>query len=257
MKGEIMGYIDVAQVTLYVFWIFFASLIFYLRSEDKREGYPLEADGTGREEGVFYPPLPEPKTFTLQDGSTVTVPNRTGGGDTRPIKAQKTVNFIGAPLQPTGNALLDCIGPSSYAQRSDTPDVTWHGAPRIVPLRADPTFAVAAEDRSPVGSTVIGADNKVAGTVRDLWIDRSEAIIRYLEVEVAGSGRRVLLPANFAVINQGRGRVSVDSILAGQFADVPGTAKPDSITRLEEDRIVGYFGGGKLYATPQRAEPLL
>ena len=32
------AYMDVAQVTLYVFWIFFACLIFYLRREDKREG---------------------------------------------------------------------------------------------------------------------------------------------------------------------------------------------------------------------------
>jgi photosynthetic reaction center H subunit len=26
---------------------------------------------------------------------------------------------------------------------------------------------------------------------------------------------------------------------------------------LEEDRIVAYYGGGTLYATPQRQEPLL
>ncbi len=36
------AYLDVAQVTLYVFWIFFGCLIYYLRREDKREGYPLE-----------------------------------------------------------------------------------------------------------------------------------------------------------------------------------------------------------------------
>ncbi|HKK51252.1 MAG TPA: photosynthetic reaction center subunit H, partial [Myxococcota bacterium] len=29
--GALTGYIDVAQVVLYVFWIFFAGLIFYLR----------------------------------------------------------------------------------------------------------------------------------------------------------------------------------------------------------------------------------
>ena len=32
-----------------------------------------------------------------------------------------------------------------------------------------------------------------AGTVRDIWVDRSEVLIRYLEVEVKG-GKRVLLP---------------------------------------------------------------
>ena len=32
---------------------------------------------------------------------------------------------------------------------------------------------------------------------------------------------------------------------------------PDQITFLEEDRIVGYFGGGTLFATPERLEPLV
>jgi photosynthetic reaction center H subunit len=39
--------IDVAQVVLYVFWVFFFSLIFWLRREDRREGYPLESGVTG------------------------------------------------------------------------------------------------------------------------------------------------------------------------------------------------------------------
>ena len=31
----------------------------------------------------------------------------------------------------------------------------------------------------------------------------------------------------------------------------------DQVTKLEEDRIVGYYGAGTLYATPARQEPLL
>ena len=42
--GAITSYIDVAQVALYSFWVFFAGLIYYLRREDKREGYPLVSD---------------------------------------------------------------------------------------------------------------------------------------------------------------------------------------------------------------------
>ena len=38
----------------------------------------------------------------------------------------------------------------------------------------------------PRGMFVIGADDRIGGTVRDLWVDRSEAIFRYLEVEVDG-----------------------------------------------------------------------
>lgn len=40
-------YIDFAQITVYLFWFFFAGLIIYLRREDKREGYPLESDRKG------------------------------------------------------------------------------------------------------------------------------------------------------------------------------------------------------------------
>ena len=35
---EIMGYIDVAQVAIWLFWIFFAGLIVYLQRETQREG---------------------------------------------------------------------------------------------------------------------------------------------------------------------------------------------------------------------------
>ena len=48
MTAAITGYIDVAQLVLYGFWIFFAGLIIYLRREDKREGYPLESDRSKR-----------------------------------------------------------------------------------------------------------------------------------------------------------------------------------------------------------------
>ena len=33
--------VDVTQIVLYAFWLFFAGLVYYLRREDKREGYPL------------------------------------------------------------------------------------------------------------------------------------------------------------------------------------------------------------------------
>ena len=48
MRGAITQYIDVAQILLYAFWIFFAGLLIYLRREDKREGYPLESERSAR-----------------------------------------------------------------------------------------------------------------------------------------------------------------------------------------------------------------
>jgi photosynthetic reaction center H subunit len=57
-KGSIVGSIDTAQVVLYVFWVFFAGLIFYLRREDKREGYPLVSDRAGGVSVVGFPVPP-------------------------------------------------------------------------------------------------------------------------------------------------------------------------------------------------------
>ena len=52
-------------------------------------------------------------------------------------------------------------------------------------------------------------------------------------------------------------RVNVRAILASQFADVPAIANPNEVTKREEDRIVGYYAGGTLYATPSRMGPVL
>ena len=41
-------YVDVAELALYSFFGFFLALVFYLRREDRREGYPLEDDISGR-----------------------------------------------------------------------------------------------------------------------------------------------------------------------------------------------------------------
>ena len=70
--GAITNYIDVAQLALYAFWIFFAGLIYYLIRENHREGYPMDSD-RGIIEG--WPKAPPPKTYSLADGRQV---NRAG-----------------------------------------------------------------------------------------------------------------------------------------------------------------------------------
>ena len=247
-------YIDLAQIVLYLFWGFFASLIFYLLRENKREGYPLDTDRFGDRVVVQgWPGIPDPKTYKLRDGREVITPDRKP--DRRPIAAEPVAPHPGAALTPTGNPMLDGVGPASYAQRSDTPDTTYEGGPKLLPLRVATDHHLDDRDPDPRGLPVFGADGAVAGTVVDAWVDQSEALIRYLELEVEGSRRRVLLPINFTRINR-RG-VKVGAILASQFADVPALRNPDQVTLLEEDRICGYYGGGLLYATPQRLEPLL
>ena len=255
--GAITDYIDVAQLALYAFWIFFAGLIYYLRREDKREGYPLESDRSGSVMVQGWPPMPRPKTFLLRDGGIRVVPS--GARSNASIAAEPTGQWPGAPLEPTGNPMQDGVGPAAYANRPAVPDRTLDNQVKIVPLRVATDFHVEARDPDPRGMTVVGADGVTGGTVRDAWVDRSEATLRYLEVEVAApSGpRRVLLPVNFTKINSGRGQVKVTAILGSQFVAAPGLASPDQVTLLEEDRIAAYYASGHLYAKPSRLGPLV
>ena len=254
--GAITGYIDVAQLTLYAFWIFFAGLIYYLHRENKREGYPLVGDTNRRVIVEGFPFTPAPKHFLMHDGTTVSVPRAEVPG---PINATRA-SFPGAPLVPLGDPLLSAMGPGTYANRADVPDLTFDdGLAKIVPLRVAPSFFLATEDPDLRTWTVIGCDGAVAGTVVDEWIDRSEVVIRYLEVKLAlpEATHNVLLPMNFLEIRRKQRRIKTAFIRGGQFAHVPVTKHPDEVTLLEEDKIMAFYAGGMLYATPARTESLL
>ena len=255
--GAITGYFDVAQITLYAFWVFFAGVVFYCRREDKREGYPLMPDRPSPRTLVEgFPPTPPAKVFILGHGGM-----HESRAAERAIAAVPTGPYPGSPLEPTGNPMVDGVGPAAWAMRTDQPDVGFDDRlPKIVPLRVATDFFLAEEDPDPIGMPVYGADRLMAGTCVDAWIDRAEVIIRYLEVEITGvtGPRRVLVPMNLVQIIIGaRAQIRVASILAEQFANIPVLRNPDQVTLLEEDMIVGYFGGGKLYATPARLGPLL
>ena len=172
----------------------------------------------------------------------------------RPLNAEPENLWEGSPLVPLGDPMVDGVGPAAYALREDKPDMTFHGQPKIAPMRVATDFSVAEEDPDPRGMDVLGADGAVGGKCTDLWIDRGEHIIRYLEVEIA-SGRRVLTPMPLARVS--RDNIKVQTIMAHQFANVPAHANPDQVTRLEEDKISAYYGGGQLYAEPSRQEPLI
>lgn len=251
------GGLDVTEWVLYGFFLFFAGLIIYLRREDRREGYPLEDDVTGRRElegGLLF--TAQPKVFRLpHNGGTVTKPD--GSRDTADLKARRTAAWTGSPLEPVGDPLQAGVGPGAYAQRAKTPDLMVHGGPRIVPLRVAPDFYLDKRDPDPRGMNVVAADNVVAGTVSDVWIDRSEYMIRYLEVQLANSQKRVLVPMTMAVVKGGRKRVKVNALLASQFDNIPQLTRSDQITRDEEERVCAYVGAGTLYATPARTEAWL
>jgi photosynthetic reaction center H subunit len=124
-----------------------------------------------------------------------------------------------------------------------------------VPLRVASDHGLHRRDPDPRGKPVVGCDGVVAGEVVDAWVDRAEPFVRYLEVQV--DERRVLLPMVMARVRASDGHVMVKSIRGEQFAHVPGLANPDQVTLQEEDRITAYYGGGHLYATPDRLEPWL
>jgi photosynthetic reaction center H subunit len=81
-------------------------------------------------------------------------------------------------------------------------------------------------------------------------------LFRYLEVVLADNSRTVLVPVNFTRITRRQG-VKVHALYAHQFADIPAPRHAETVTSLEEEKILAYFGAGLLYADADRSEPLL
>lgn len=195
--------------------------------------------------------------------SDVIVPKHEIPKNARPVDS----NF-GSPLEPIGNPLSAGIGPGAWADRADKPDLTIKGIARIVPMRVATDFFVAHEDPDPRGLDVKGMDGVVGGTVVELWVDRSEPCLRYVEMEITGGGRR-LVPVPFLRIPRASGwfplmtpgpsasHVQLDVLKAGDFAGIPQTKSPDLVTLLEEDKISAYFGAGSLWNSDARFGPLV
>ncbi len=249
------GRMDAAELVFYIFVAFFIGLVIWLRREDRREGYPLEMDVSGallRNDGLLQTALP--KTFHLPfDQGTVVQPNDQRDPFVVP-NARRTAKWAGSPLEPIGDGIGAGVGPGAYAQRSDFADVSHDGKPRIVPI-GEAEMIVATQDADPRGMAMLGADGVEAGKVTDIWVDRSEMMIRYLEVSIGKSS--VLVPMTMVLVNGSTKSVHCSALNGGQFAGCPGIKTKGQITRLEEEKIIGYFGSGYLYATPERAEPLI
>jgi photosynthetic reaction center H subunit len=261
MTGGQGHYIDLAQITLYAFWAFFAGLILYLRREDKREGYPLVSELLGQTDIAVtegFPDVPAPKMFRLYHGGVSYAPRPET--PTIPNGARSSGLFPGSPLEPTGNPLVDGLGPASYAHRLDEPDLTIDGKYKIVPLREGVEYYLHPASPDPRGWRVVAADKLSPGIISDIWVDEIEEAVRYLEVALTlpgFEGQRVLVPHGFVRFRKHLREVSVTAILSYQFADAPRTRSDECVTRFEEDKLVGYFGGGQLLATYERSRPIL
>ncbi len=250
----IVGGLDVAELVFYAFFLFFLGLVIYLRREDRREGYPLQNDLTGEPEWADAGSLlsPGPKSYKLPfDRGTPIQP--TGESDPMPQNVTKRYHS-GSPFEPLGNPLTSGVGPASWCERADRPDVDQFNRPRIVPARLDEHVFVAAGDADPRGLPIVGLDDVIAGTVKDIWVDRAESVLRYLEVDLTAGGT-VLVPMAMAEVS--RRRVFVDAVTGAQITAGPVIASPDQITLLEEEKVQAYYGAGYLWATPARSEPYL
>lgn len=254
MTWTIVGTIDFAQVALYLFWLFFFGLIIWIQRENMREGFPLESEVDGSDAGASPFGMPSPKTFKLPHGKGEIVrPDPESEKDPRSFAMERTSPFSGSPYEPTGDPLADGIGPAAYCLREDEPDLMHDGAVKIVPMRAAPEFSIARNNRNIMGFNVLGTDGEVGGTVKDVWVDKAEQLIRYVEIELPDGTAR-LIPFTLCIVSWWGPNLKVHSLKASQFAGVPTTRNPDQITFREEDRIAAYWCGGKLYADKAREE---
>jgi photosynthetic reaction center H subunit len=254
MWNAFVGNLDLASLSLWLFWIFFALLVYYIQRENMREGYPLEDDDGAESPNQGPFPVPDDKTFILPHGrGELTVPSGQKA-ERADIALQKTAHGNGFPFEPTGDPLKDGVGPASWAIRRDEPELTAAGHPKIVPMSHAEGFHVSM-GRDPRGLPVISGDGKTVGTITELWIDEPEHMIRYLEYELEAGGGKRLVP--MTMVRIWFGKVRVASIYAEHFADVPKLKSDRQVTLLEEEKICAYYGGGYLYASQNRLEPQL
>lgn len=251
---QLAGTFGLTELIFILFIGFFIALVFYLQREGRREGFPMEHEGTGRVDTQGGPLLiASKKVFHLPHGQGVAIPENE---ERQPVDlpAKRTFRSLGAPYYPTGNPLEDGLGPAAFAERSRTPDLTFDGKPRIVPI-SDSHMHVVAKDPDPRGMTAIGADKATAGTITDIWVDQAEHVIRYLEVDTGT--KKVLVPMAMCVVRGKKNTVIIDALNADEFSNAPVPEKAGIITRYEEERAMAYFGGGYLYANRARSEPFV
>lgn len=255
-EDYILGNLDLASISLWIFFLFFVGLVVWIQRENQREGYPLlDEDGSPADAGSLFP-NPADKTFLLPHGrGEYTVPSQQPperDGIDGLLESQSPAG--GFAFVPTGDPMKDGVGPASWANRRDEPELDAKGHPKIVPMAGLDQFAVSA-GRDPRGLPVVAGDGAIVGKITDMWLDEPEQLVRYLEIELDaefGEGTR-LVPLTLARIM--RNQVKVHSIYGTHFDAVPKTAKPNVVTKLEEDKICGYYAGGKLYADEKRLEP--
>lgn len=252
IAGAITGDIDLTQLVFAAFVIFFIGLVYYLRQQDKLEGYPLEDPADPNRRLVGFPPPPPPKEFRLMEGGTATMPHFTSPTELRAVRLDPSP---GSPLVPTGDPLVDGVGPAAYPLREDEPARSKPDEIALAPMRELPGWDVWRGDPDPRGMRVISCDSVVAGIAVDLWIDRRAKILRYIEVELdlPSAKRRAMLPIYYANVRSRRREIRVKALTAAEFAKLPELKMPNQITAREENQVNAFFSGAYFYRYHQNA----
>lgn len=250
MIGAFNDHLDLPQLLVTAFVVFFLFLVIYIQRESKREGYPLEeAIPTSGHRIVGFPEPPPPKVYKMLEGGIAVLPQEY---ERRVLQAKPRSFAPGDPLYPIGDPLLAGIGPSSYTLRRDTPFVMDDGSPTLEPLREATDYTCVDPELDPRGMKVLGRDYLPAGIAVDNWIDKESKILRYVEVALDGVAEHRLVPIFYLHIDGRRKEIVVDCLKAAQLAKAPILRKPNEITAREEDRVNGFFAGGYMYSEPKK-----
>lgn len=250
MIGLFTGHIDLPQLLAGLFVLFFLGLVFYLRGEDKREGYPLEEAIPTLNHGIVgFPEPPGDKTYLLLEGGTSTLPNNY---ERRELSARPREFFPGAPLYPVGDPLLAGIGPGSYTLRRDEPFLSHDGTPQVEPLREATDYKCLDPDMDPRGRRVVGWDFADVGVVHDIWVDKGSKILRYVEVKLDAEVQHRLVPIFYVVLFRNAKSIRITSLRGAQLAKAPVLRSPTRITAREEDFVNAFFAGAEMYGSPAK-----
>ena len=242
-----------------MFFIFFVGLVIYLQRENMREGYPLvDEDGTPRRRGRCLAAALRTRSSSLPHGrGEMAVPSGQNIDRTDLGHWPATNAAGGFPFDPTGDPMVDGVGPGILgAAATMCPSSTGTGHPEDrsdVGDRAASTFRGGSDPR---GMPVVSGDDVIVGMIIDMWIDEPEQLVRYLEISLEPEHRR-------------RQAARADDDGADLSEPGPGHARSTAnisqacrrprrrreVTKLEEDKIMAYYGGGLLYADATREAP--
>ena len=189
MRGELTAHMDVAQVVLYAFWVFFAGLVFYLRREDRREGYPLEAEVPGHFKARNSCWIPEPKMFLRADGRQGPCPELQGGR--APDQRAEGRALAGRAAHPDGRSDARRRRPRQLRR---APRRALHRpltATICSPRSASPrTSRSPSEGANPARLRRGRADGVAAGASATCGSTARKSIVRYFEVKLSARQAR-------------------------------------------------------------------